>query len=555
MKTLVKSAVGLAAAYVLIMLITGLAIKTMVSGSAGDTIRSQLESYVPVPVSFGDGDFDLTQWFLFQPAISLADISIRNPKGFSDRPLLEASEVSTQVALLSLFSDRVEIRAVTLREPILNVERNRQGKTNLEALLALISKSPAGQQSAASEESGSTQLAVGGFFLDQGTIRYTDAATSAGGAGLLIDDIDLRVLDFAPDATCKLTFQASFFGGVGSGVRFEGRGGPFKSQSLPAQGNLSIEIAPAEIPPALREEYFGELLRDPPSDSRVVLETDMQGDLMKVFKGHGKLMLSDFEVGRDAENRLPLNGEAPLDLTAQRLMTNPALDLVIPNGSLTLGKGTWSGRAELSYARSRVRGASSGKISDVDINEMMSSLTSAEDKVSGKAAIPEYSLRFAGTDADQIRNSLAGTGSLTLEEGNIGAFNLLGTIQKHADKLLGGDSSEPGETEFTRLSSNVEIKGGQVHLTNIVIESPAFDVAGDGYFTFEKELHFDLQTSVEGALAASLGGRPDSAGNTTTTVPVRVRGTVDSPKVYPDVKCIAIDKAKGLLDSLFKKRE
>ena len=243
-----KPAVGLAAAYVLIMLITGLAIKTMVSGSAGDTIRSQLESYVPVPVSFGDGDFDLTQWFLFQPAISLADISIGNPKGFSDRPMLEASEVSTQIALLSLFSDRVEVRAVTLHEPILNVERNRQGKTNLEALLDLLSESPAGQHSAASEESGSTQLAVRGFFLDQGTIRYTDAAITAGEAGLLIDDIDLRVLDFAPDATCKLTLQASFFGGAGSGVRFEGRGGPFKSRSLPAEGKLSIEIAPAEPP-------------------------------------------------------------------------------------------------------------------------------------------------------------------------------------------------------------------------------------------------------------------------------------------------------------------
>ncbi len=140
MRPLVKLIAGLAAAYVLIMLLSGLAIQMMVSGSA-DTIREQLESRVPIPVSFGDGDFDLAQWFLFQPAIALRDVTIGNPEGFSDNNLLEANEVSTQVALFSLFGDRIEIRSITLGKPVLRVERNRQGKTNLEAAAALIAVS------------------------------------------------------------------------------------------------------------------------------------------------------------------------------------------------------------------------------------------------------------------------------------------------------------------------------------------------------------------------------------------------------------------------------
>ena len=76
----------------------------------------------------------------------------------------------------------------------------------------------------------------------------------------------------------------------------------------------------------LREEYLGDLLRDPPSGSLVSFETTMQGDLMKTFQGDGKLTLSDFEIGD--EYRLPLNGEAPLNLTVKRMMTNPAFDLV-----------------------------------------------------------------------------------------------------------------------------------------------------------------------------------------------------------------------------------
>ena len=555
MKPLVKLVVGLAAAYLVIMLVSGLAIQMMVSGSA-DTIREQLESRVPIPVSFGDGDFDLAQWFLFQPAITLHDVSIGNPDGFSKSNLLDASEVSTQVALLSLFGDRIEIRSVTLGHPVLHVERNRQGKTNLEVAAALIANSAtqgAAPASEGAEGSEGKALAIEGFYLDQGEVRYADAAKDSGNPTLFVGDIDLRLLDFSTDATCKLTLQASFYGGSRSEVRFSGRGGPFKPQSLPAQGELAIEIAPSEIPADLREEYLGELLRDPPGGSLVAFETTMQGDLMKTFQGDGKLTLSDFEIGD--EHRLPLNGETPLKLTVKRMMTNPSFDLVIPDGSLTLGDGTWNGQAKVSYANSKVQGSSSGKIADADIDQMMSALASASDKVSGTVAVPQYNVRFAGADADQIRNSLAGSGNLTLEEGQISAFNLLGTIQKKADKLLGGDSPEPGETEFTTLSSDFEIRSQQVHLTNILLDSPASDVSGQGYFTFEKELYFDLQATVQGALAATLGGKPNSEGTTVASVPVKIRGTVDSPKVSPDIGRIVEDKVKGVLDSLFKKRQ
>ena len=456
------------------------------------------------------------------------------------------------MALFSLFGDRLEIRSITLGGPVLRVERNSQGTTNLEAAAALIASSASqGELAPAADDSESRGLSIDGFYLDQGEVWYADSAKDDGNPTLFVGDIDLRLLDFSTDGTSRLTLQASFYGGSRSEVRFSGRGGPFESQSVPAQGELAVEIAPSEIPEELREEYFGELLRDPPAGSLVAFETTMQGDLMKTFQGDGKLTLSDFEIG--TEHRLPLNGEAPLNLSVKRMMTNPAFDLVIPDGSLTLGGGSWNGQAKLSYGNSAVQGSSSGRIADVDINEMMSALTSATDKISGTVAVPQYNLRFAGADADQIRNSLGGSGKLTLEEGEISAFNLLGTIQKHADKLLGGDSSEPGETEFTTLSSDFEIRNQQVHLTNILLDSSASDVTGQGHFTFEKELNFDLQATVQGALAAALGGKPNSEGTTVASVPVKVRGTVDSPRVSPDIGRIVGDKVKGVLDSIFKR--
>ena len=54
---------------------------------------------------------------------------------------------------------------------------------------------------------------------------------------------------------------------------------------------------------------------------------------------------------------------------------------------------------------------------------------------------------------------------------------------------------------------------------------------------------------MEGGLAAALGARPDADGKQQATIPVKVRGTVDSPKVYPDIKSIVKDKAKRFFES------
>lgn len=61
-----------------------------------------------------------------------------------------------------------------------------------------------------------------------------------------------------------------------------------------------------------------------------------------------------------------------------------------------------------------------------------------------------------------------------------------------------------------------------------------------------------------GRLAARFNSKPDAAGVAHLRVPVKVRGTLESPKVYPDVagmvKAAAVEKAKGLIGSFLKGR-
>ena len=548
----IKVALILAGAYLVLMLGSGLVIQFAVSGSASDTIRSQLEENVPVPVSLGEGDLDLLQWLLLRPAISLADVSIGNPEGFTAPNVFEADAVTAQVSLLSLFRERVEVRSISVSDPVIHMEKDGRGRTNLQVLAEQLAQAAKGRDEESSAESAEGRsLAIDGFYLDGGEIRYYDPAW--GGEPVTLEGIQLQVFDFAADATGRLSLEASLFGGDRSRIEFEGRGGPFRADRMPAAGELSIEVAPAEIPAGLREAYSGKLLRESPSGSLVTFTTRMEGDLMADFAGEGQIAFSDFAVGDDADHQLPLNGEVPLKLTSRRLITNPAFTVNVPGGEISLGSGQWKGPAEVSYADGHIEGRLGRSISGVEIDELVSALTTAHDKISGRVAMPQFEVRFAGSDAESLRNSLRGSGRLTLEEGNISLFNMLATHEKHANKLLGGEESGEGETEFTRLESDLEIRDQRLLVNGLVIESPAAVIRGQGSVTFDQALSFDLQTTVEGGLAATLGARPDAEGKQQATVPVKVRGTVDSPKVYPDIGRIVKDKAKRLLDSFLNR--
>jgi hypothetical protein len=128
--------------------------------------------------------------------------------------------------------------------------------------------------------------------------------------------------------------------------------------------------------------------------------------------------------------------------------------------------------------------------------------------------------------------------------------------------MLSGEESAAGQTNFTRFATDVTVANRRMTFTNLALESAAAAINGQGVVTFDQELQFDLAALVSGTLAQSLT-RLTGGTSQTVQVPVRVRGTVDSPRVQPDlgrlvkdqVKQQVTERAKGLLDSLFKKKQ
>ncbi len=549
MNRLAKVLLGVVVGFAALMLLSGLAIRAMVSGSGRDAVLAALESRLKTPVSIQSGDFDLLRWFQFTPAITLHGFSIGNPQGFSEGKMIEAEEVSAEVSLLPLFSGRIQVESIVLRRAQLNLETNADGKSNLSALLP---PSPAAG-SEAPAESRPTELAVKSLYLEDGTVRYL----GAGGEPITVDGIDLKLTDFAPDTSCRFSLQGRLFGGEHCRLEFQGNVGPFSDAAVPAKGDLQLGVSLAEIPKELAKKYFGTLMADPGA-SRVELTTHLEGDLFAALQGKGELSFVDFQIGPDAENRLPLEGRAPLELTAQHVLGDPAIHLASPGASLQLGSGQWKGNVEFHLAKSLLKGYLNGSIAGVDINQLLSAFTGAKDKLLGTAQIPDLQISFAGHNADELLDSLSGRGTITMENGRIAVLDIFNSVVSRVKNVLSGETPASGETEFVHFSSHWQIGNRRLLMSEMRLESGPSSLSGEGFLTFDHTLNFDLLTNLTGAMAGPLGGKPNAAGLPTAQVPVKVSGTLEAPKIRPDVAQVAKQQVKervsGLLDSLFKKK-
>lgn len=545
-----------------LLLVSGLVLKAVVAGSGKEQLVASLEQAAGVPISVRAAGFDLGAWMQLKPAVSLEAATIGNPRGFRSEHLLEAKSLSAQVSLASLLGKTLRIYSIEVKQPRILVESNAQGGTNIEAFIKNLSSGTAAKSAPPPKTSagsaGGASLAVDKLAIDSGEIVWFASGESRNAEGLRIYDIGLHLFDFQGDRTCRLDASARLFQGDNSRLKLEGRAGPFTPDSLPLAGKLSVTLAPADIPAGFRKKQFGNLLVAPGSKSRASLDATVEGDVYRTISGPAKLVLSDLLIGKDSKHTLPVSGQAPIQFSAANLVGNPSFTLKMADAKLQMGHGVWMGSAELRTRGSVVAGSSRGKISSVDINELLSGLTSTNDKIEGIAEVPAYSLQFSGKDADAMLATLSGTGKISVAKGRTHALDLLATIQRALERSQ-ETAGEKGSTLFTTLAADFQAGQSRLNLENITLDGAGLRVSGRGVLGFDQSMHFDLNAQVSGGVAQLFNRVATRNSQDTATIPLTVDGTVESPRVRPNVAKaatgVANGVAKGLLDSLFKKKQ
>jgi uncharacterized protein involved in outer membrane biogenesis len=521
------------------------AMRSALVRAAEQSLVAALGAGMKTSVAVKDVDIAWGELIRLRPAVALSGVEIGNPEGFSRQPMITTGEIAAQVALVPLFSGRVEVMSLVLHQPVVRIEEDRRGRTNLEAWVAVLGSAREGREAPPGEGS-KTALSIASLLLDGGQVRVA----RGGRDEILLDDIGLALSDFSVDRSCRLTLTARPSRQSRSLVSLESQAGPLSGSSVPLKGSLKAELGPGEIPKARRREIFGDFLGEPGDRGLVTLEASVEGDAATELRGRGKLKSSEIWIGRDASNRLMLEGETPFVFTARRLMSSPAFAVSVPKGSLRLGTGRWDGRVDVDVAGSRIRGSSAGAVKNIDIHELLRCFTPAAKSVFGRGEIPEYRVDFAGRGADELRNSLSGGGRVTLSEGRIGLFDIVATIRKHVARLLGGEEAAEGQTNFTTFATKFEIRSGRMSFADMHLANPSLELTGGGFVGFDETMRFDLISLVPSDILGVAAKAAPAAEKKGLRVPLRISGTLAKPKIRPELTGLVADRVKGLLEGL-----
>ena len=214
------------------------------------------------------------------------------------------------------------------------------------------------------------------------------------------------------------------------------------------------------------------------------------------------------------------------------------------------------------------------KSTALSIGELISAgLQGAPSALTGKVQNLDIAIRG---DTAQMPNSMAGTTTFSLNEGEIVGFNLIGSVLKAVNSLpfLTGSladnvpESERGamgseNTAFQSFAGSILIGNGWINLQNTKLISPLFDFESSGKLSFQKEFDLDGTMTLSKPLSAAIVAKSKDADKLLNAdgrlvIPLSLRGTYPALIVYPNMKKllelgagkVLQEKAGKLLDGL-----
>lgn len=198
--------------------------------------------------------------------------------------------------------------------------------------------------------------------------------------------------------------------------------------------------------------------------------------------------------------------------------------------------------------------AVSGGINDVQIGLLLRDLSGEAEKLTGRAQV-SFDLKGAGLTAELLKRSLNGSVSLQALDGAVKGINIARYLREAQAKLSGKsvpEESEPNQTDFSDLSATLKLGDGIVSNDDLALRSPLLRVSGDGTADLLREvLDYRIRTSLVGTLTGQDGKTLDEVKE--VTVPVKVTGSFNDPKIALDVDALLSGAAKEKIDAAREK--
>jgi len=511
------------------------------------TLQTQLGS--ALGRSVGVGDISLS---ILSGGVTVSDVSIGDDPAFSKSPFLTAKSVSVGVELLPLiFSKKLEVRSLTVKDPEVNLIHTANGTWNYSSLGGNASTAKGATKNPASGESGAAgSLSVGKISIENGKIIVSGAGSSAKPS--IYQNVSLEASDLS--YTSQFPFKLTATGPGNAALKVEGKAGPINAADAsltPLDATLEVEHLDLATTGFLN------------ASSGVAGVVDFKGTL----SSDGKQMNAK---GTVKTNKLKLSATGAPSSVPVNIDYATTYDLKSRSGNLNQGD------IHIGSALARLNGAYNVAAEPAKLDMRLNGQSMPVGDLEGflpavGVVVPPGSKLQGGALTMNLTISGAAdkpviAGPVNLSNAKLAGFSMkskLGPLGSIPGLGGGGSSGGGSDTDIQTLSANVHNDPSGTKIDNLNLVMPSLGtITGNGTVSAAGQLNFKLVanlagaagalTSVAGAAGGGItsglssltgGGGGSKSGN--NGIPFTVTGTTSNPQVVPDVSGVAKNALKG----------
>ena len=478
-------------------------------------------------------DIRLTIW----PRIGarVAGFTVLDDPAFGSSPFASLTSLDIGVKLGPLFSGKVEVEEITIRNPVITVIKNKNGVLNVSTIgrtgvAAPTTPSRAPIPSTEGPLKILALLAVDQVSITGGTLNYRDQSAAT--------PVEYIVQDM------EILLQSVRLG---------------QSPTL----HIGMLVQPLNLPMTLNGA-FGPLKES----------TDIDAINLHLALGKTDLTITGKTVGRNVS----LNVSAPLINTANLPITLPLLkpvdvkdlrvaaeiqgqDVRVQYLSFQLFDGQVAAEGKLTSGSGTPPFTGKMTIQDMQLGPALNALATTQVSISGTAGA-NLSMQGRGFSMPDLTKSLEGTVHVVVKDGKIEGVNLL----EEAASILnvsGIALDHVKATAFSTIETDLAIQHGTVLVQRLLMDSHDFQATGGGTIGFDQKLNLAVSLNLSQELSQKIAHSSPAAKlamkEGRVSLPLVITGTAQAPSYGLDMKSLTgrvqeqvQKKARETIDGLLK---
>ena len=455
-------------------------------------------------------DIRLTIW----PRIGarVAGFVVLDDPAFGSIPFTSLASLDVGVKLMPLLSGKVEVEAITLRDPVVRVIKNERGVLNVSTIGrtgVAVPKTPSRAPIPSPEGPLKilSLLAVDRVSIEGGKLTYQDLSAPKP-TEYILQDVELLLQSVRLGQTPSL-HVGTLVQPVNLPVRLDGTFGPLKESADIDAINLQLAVGKTDFTITGKTVGRNASL----NISAPVINT---ADLPVALPLQTPVEVNNLQIAAEVQGQ---------DVLVQNFSFQLFDGQVTTQGRVTSGSGTPPFTGKMT-------------IQGMQLGPALNALATTRVSISGTAGA-DLGLQGRGFSMPDLTQSLEGTGHMAVKDGKVEGVNLLQEAIAIL-KVVGLSLDDAKATAFSTIETDLAMKQGIVHVQRLLMDSHDFQATGGGTIGFDQTLdlavNLNLSQDFSQKLARSSPVAKLAMKEGRVSLPLVITGTAQAPSYGLNMK-------------------